>query len=629
MSDRNDKHAADPTGGERRGEKESSEQHAAATSTLDGVRAPTLDERDAQLRWLLLLRVAIASAVLVATLYLQFLAGSAFSLRPLFAVVVSVYGFSLLVALVHDRLVAWPPFAAIQLSVDIFLATLLIFFMGGVGSAFTLLYLLIVVAAGIMLTKQGAGYIAGLAVICYGLVGLSAYVVSPVIARLPAAFQDAFRTGLAGAQVDARELYLRIFTLMLVATATAWLSSAMAARLRHAGILLRTRQSQLRALRRLHERIIKGMSSGLVATDSEGTIVTANGSAAEITGRKPGRLVGRAVWEVFGEDRSFLERLEERLSDNRVYRTDRSIQAADGSWKTIGMTVARLDGATSDDLEHATVYVFMFRDLTEIKRMQRELRIRERMAVLGEMAGSIAHEIRNPLASISGSLQILGQSNLRSDDPNADELVGIVVKESKRLSKTIEDFLEYAKPGPFAPEETDLLALVNDTFALLRNSSELVKQHSLSVIAEPGNYIATVDPSQIKQVFWNLARNAVQAMPEGGTLEVTMTRSKKGVEVCFEDNGSGMTEEQIETFFQPDVTGSSKGTGLGLAVVYRILDRHGVRIEVDSEVGEGTRCLLNFPERTLDEADEQLVLIGGEPGLGTDSSTETADDSDR
>jgi signal transduction histidine kinase len=125
-----------------------------------------------------------------------------------------------------------------------------------------------------------------------------------------------------------------------------------------------------------------------------------------------------------------------------------------------------------------------------------------------------------------------------------------------------------------------------------------------------------VDPSQIKQVFWNLARNAVQAMPKGGSLEVTLRQTSRGIEACFEDTGKGMTPEEIETFFQPTVsTSQSRGTGLGLAVVYRILDRHGVRIEVDSEVGKGTRCILTFGERILSDSGEQMVLIGGKPKL--------------
>jgi len=587
------------------------------TSTLDGVIAPTVEERDGQLRWLLLLRVAIASAVLVATMYLQFLAGSAFSLRPLFAVVGAVYAVSLLWAVLHARLLAWPPFAALQLSVDVLLATLLIYFMGGVGSAFVVLYLVIVAASGVLLSRRGASYIAGLTVVCYGFVGLSAYVLSPVVDRLPEAFQRALSTGLAGDPVEATELYLRLFAMMLVTSAMAWLSVAMSSRLRRTGTLLRTRQAQLRALRRLHDRIIQGMVSGLVATDAEGTVVTANSAAADITGRKLGALIGQPVWKVFGDDRNFLARIEKRLSDSRIYRADRSIQVADGSWRTIGMTVVRLDENEEETEGPKTVSVFMFRDLTEIKRMQRELRLRERMSVLGQMAGSIAHEIRNPLASISGSLQLLGRANLRSDDPNSEELIQIVVRESERLSRTIEDFLEYAKPGRFEPEETDLLALVEDTVKLLRNSPELRPDHVLTVIAEPVPHRVLVDPAQIKQVFWNLVRNGIQAMPEGGTLEISLTSSKRGIDVAFEDTGRGMTSEEIETFFQPNVSASqSQGTGLGLAVVYRILDRHGARIEVDSEPGKGTRCVLTFTERTVAEPEEQPTIIGGDPGVG-------------
>jgi len=600
----------------------------AATSTLDGVKAPSLEERDAQLRWLLLLRVAIASAVLLVTLYLQFL-DATFSLRPLFLVVGAAYAISLVWAVLHNWLLAWPPFAGLQLSFDIVLATLLIYFMGGLQSPFVVLYLVIVAAAGLMLTRAGASYIAGLTVVCYGFVGLSTYVLSPFIGLLPQSFQGALERGLAGDQPDATQLYLRLFTLMLAASAMAWISVNMSSRLRAAGTMLGTRQAQLKALRKLHERIIQGMTSGLVATDADGIVVTANGTAAEITGRKPGSLIGKPVWQVFGDDKGFIDRLDERLSDNRVYRTDRSIQAADGSWKTIGMTVARLDADEAGDDGTKTVSVFMFRDLTDIKRMQRELRIRERMSVLGQMVGSIAHEIRNPLASISGSLQLLSRSNLRSDDPNSDELIQIVVRESDRLSRTIEDFLEYAKPGRFEPEDTDLLELVNDTFALLRNSPELRPDHSLSVSAEPGSYQVLVDPGQIKQVFWNLARNAIQAMQKGGTLEVTLVAAPRSIDVAFEDSGDGMTPEEIETFFQPSVSSQSKGTGLGLAVVYRILDRHGVRIEVDSEVGKGTRCMLTFGERTIPEADDtgsQMVLIGGDPGLGVSDEPSPAGD---
>ncbi|MGD8330042.1 MAG: PAS domain S-box protein, partial [Acidobacteriota bacterium] len=393
-----------------------SQRRRGGNSPLDGVGAPTLEELDSQLRWLLLLRVAIASAVLAAIIYLSFLdATYAIPLRPLFAVVGAVYFFSIVWALLHNRLLDWPAFAGVQLSIDVMLATLLIYFMGGVQSPFVVLYLVIVAGAGLMLSRRGATYIAGLTVVCYGLVGLAAYAGGPFVDYLPAAFRGAFQRGLAGEEVEATDLYLRLFALLMVSYAIAWFSFSLASRLRRAGTILETRQAQLRSLRKLHERIVQGMASGLVATDHEGVIVTANGVAAEITGHRVDALIGKEVWRFFGDDKEFFDRLGERLGQNRVYRTDRSIQAADGKWKTIGMTVARLDDEGAEPDTPETVLVFMFRDLTDIKRMRRELRIRERMSVLGQMAGSIAHEIRNPLASISGSLQLLGRSNLRSD----------------------------------------------------------------------------------------------------------------------------------------------------------------------------------------------------------------------
>lgn len=600
-------------------DNETMKRRRGAHVPLDGFHAPTREERDAQLRWLLLLRIAIASALLAVTMYLSFGDFQAtFSLQPLFVVVGAVYAFSILWAVLHRALLEWPPFAGVQLSVDVVLATLLIFFMGGVQSPFVVLYVVIVAGAGVMLTRRGAVYIAGLTVVCYGLVGLSAYASLSLAELLPYPFQEAMRSGLTGEPVDASDLYLRLFAMALVTYAMAWLSFSTASRLRRTGSVLKTRQTQLRALRRLHERIIAGMSSGLMACDARGIVVTANGAAAEITGYSVDALIGREVWRLFGEGREFFDRLNERLGDHRVYRTDRTIRSVGGERRNIGMTVGRLAAEDGDDETPKTVYVFLFRDLTEIKRLERELKIRERMSVLGQMAGSIAHEIRNPLASISGSLQLLGRSNLRSDDPNAEELIQIVVRESDRLSRTIEDFLEYARPGRFEPEEVDLGILINDTVKLLRNSPELHADHHIEVVAESDSYKATVDPSQIKQVFWNLARNALQAMPEGGTMTVTLRHISHGIEVSFEDNGEGMTPDEIETFFQPSVAArSSSGTGLGLAVVYRILDRHGVRIEVDSEVGKGTRCLLTFGGRAVTDSEDRSMTLpggGGSPG---------------
>jgi len=182
----------------------------------------------------------------------------------------------------------------------------------------------------------------------------------------------------------------------------------------------------------------------------------------------------------------------------------------------------------------------------------------------------------------------------QADNPDAADLIKIVVRESKRLSKTLDDFLEYARPGDLELEEVDLEQLVRETVALLRNSDELRPDHAIEVETEGEALFATVDPSQIKQVFWNLARNAIQAMPTGGLLRVVLSRADDRIEVCFADEGTGMEPGEVETFFQPYVSGRSGGTGLGLSIVYKVLERHGAAIEVDSEPGEGTRIRMSF-----------------------------------
>ncbi len=575
---------------------------------------PTVADLDRQLRMLMILRVAAASAVLVATLYIQFLVGSQFSLRPLFGVIGLVYAFSILFALLHRWGIHWPPYAAVQLSVDVLLETLVIYFIGGAGSPFVVLYLLTVVAAGFLLTPRGAVYIAGLATVCYGLVGLSTYVIHPLIEMLPSWLRDAFMIGLSGSAIDATELYLRLFSLLLASYGVAFASAWAASRLRRAGQELRVRESQVVALERLNERIIEGMSSGLLVTDMEGSIVTFNTVASEIAGRTADELMGHKIWEIFNADSDLLHRFDDRLRSGGVYRTERLLRTPAGEWRTIGMSVIRLQRPDRELGSLQDIYVFQFRDLTNVKRMERELRLRDRMAVLGEMAGSIAHEIRNPLASISGSLQLLKRGNLSTEESDAQELMDIVIRESQRLSQTIDGFLEYARPGPFQPEQVDLLPLVQDTIALLANSAELRPDHKLEVHADPGAYLSMVDAAQIRQVFWNLARNAIQAMPEGGAMTVSIARTTEGIEVIFEDTGLGMSSEEVESFFQPYVSGSARGTGMGLAVVYRILTRHEVNIEVESEVGEGTRFLLTFPSAADIEPDEQLVPPGGEHG---------------
>ncbi|HUD71778.1 MAG TPA: ATP-binding protein, partial [Dongiaceae bacterium] len=222
---------------------------------------------------------------------------------------------------------------------------------------------------------------------------------------------------------------------------------------------------------------------------------------------------------------------------------------------------------------------------------------------LGEMAAGVAHELRNPLASISGSVQVL-RRDLRPQG-DAGDLMEIVVKESKRLDGIIRDFLAFAKPGRFHPEETELSGVLRETLSLLENSDERRPDHRVLVDASAGPVPACVDVNRMKQVFWNLAKNALKAMPEGGTLTArARLTGPQQAEVVFADTGVGMSDDEVTENFQPFHGSFRGGTGLGLAIVYRIVQEHDGRIRVRSRRGVGTEIVISLPRRGAEAGEE-------------------------
>jgi two-component system sensor histidine kinase PilS (NtrC family) len=217
------------------------------------------------------------------------------------------------------------------------------------------------------------------------------------------------------------------------------------------------------------------------------------------------------------------------------------------------------------------------------------------MAALGEMAAGMAHELRNPLASISGSVQFLSRD--LPEGSSQAELMEIILKESRRLDHTIRDFLLFAKPGPFTPEQVDLAALLADSLKLLRNSDEFGEAHRVKTQFHPEHIPVVVDANRMRQVFWNLSKNALKAMPEGGSLTVKALGEMDGqVLVSFADEGMGMPDSEVDRNFQPFHGSFRQGTGLGLAIVYRIVQEHKGRIRVKSRRGAGTEFQILLPK---------------------------------
>jgi two-component system sensor histidine kinase PilS (NtrC family) len=239
--------------------------------------------------------------------------------------------------------------------------------------------------------------------------------------------------------------------------------------------------------------------------------------------------------------------------------------------------------------------LFTFQDVTKIKKLERDSAIQQRLAAVGEMAAGIAHEIRNPLASMSGSIQILRQELPLSREQ--EQLMDIVLRESERLNTTIRSFLAYARPQRFQIARFDLRRALNDTALLLRNSSELGDGHEILVDLPESELWCEADEGQIKQIIWNLATNGLRAMPGGGSLWLIGARdgTSDGVVITVRDAGVGIADGEIDALFQPFHGTFAKGSGLGLAIVHRIVTDYNGEIQVSSKLGSGTSVAVRLP----------------------------------
>jgi len=261
----------------------------------------------------------------------------------------------------------------------------------------------------------------------------------------------------------------------------------------------------------------------------------------------------------------------------------------DGRQLELGVSVTPL--ATGESSRGG--YLVVFQDLTEIRRLEQEVRTKEKLAAVGEMAAQLAHEIRNPLGSIRGSAQVL------MAEPGIGEeqgrLLDIISRESIRLSETLNRFLYEVRPSSRTKGPVDLRPLVEETVTLLRNGADLRPEHAVRFQADAGPHVCLADADQIKQVLWNLLRNALEAMPDGGRLEVRLRREGAEVVLSVQDQGRGMGRDEQGRMFEPYRTSRAMGTGLGLAIVFRIVRDHGGDIEVRSAPQMGTEIDVRLP----------------------------------
>jgi two-component system, NtrC family, sensor histidine kinase PilS len=367
------------------------------------------------------------------------------------------------------------------------------------------------------------------------------------------------------------------------------LSARLAERQSRSDVRLAAATQSLANLRALHERIVASIRSGLVTTDLDGRIFTFNAAAEEITGHQEHAIRGKDASILFSNLKEHISETLEALEKGETSpRFETSCLTSEGMRLRLGYSIAPL----SSEAGVTTGMVVTFQDLTQVRSLEETSRRQDRLAAIGRMAASIAHEIRNPLAAMRGSIQMLRSE---MSDPSQTELMEIILRESDRLNRIITDFLSYARPRSLIQARVDVGDLLHQTFALMRHSPEIGKNQSIIEELPDEPLFAEADEGQLKQVFWNLARNALQAMPNGGTLRATLERnSHERLRISFTDTGRGMSPDQVEHLFEP-FSSTTGGTGLGLSIVYQIIRDHGGTINVRSLVGQGTTITVELP----------------------------------
>jgi len=545
-----------------------------------------LSEIERQQRRLMVLRVVIVTTLLVSAFGVDLLLRPGETLRPLFFLTAAAYGTVLLWAVLDRWLSASVLFLHAQLVGDAFLVTAFVGITGGLGSPMSFLYLLPICVASLLLYRRGGLVTAGICwclyaslVLAGGQVWSAPWVLSEWL--VPA---DPVRAG--------------TFLLghLVAFVASALLFSYFSERLRVQGDELTERRGTVARLQALNENIIESINSGLITTDSKGRIQFMNRGGADITGHAQNDVTGRFIDDLFGLEPGFVTETRNILLAKRRFRFERDYRTPDGRDIFLGIAVSNLHDRHAQPLG----YIFIFQDLTEIRDMERELRLKDRMAALGEMAAGMAHELRNPLASMSGAVQYLKGSMKPAGETL--ELMDIILRESQRLEQAIRDFLTFARPSRFSPEPCDLVRLLDESAKLLEKSLEFGRNHKVTTRFSAGEVWSEVDPNRMKQVFWNLATNALKAMPDGGTLTLEVRGgNSKEAEVTFADEGIGMDERDVAGYFQPFRSSFREGTGLGAAIVYRIVEEHGGRIHLDSAPGRGTRVTIHLPRRVANQ----------------------------
>ena len=480
--------------------------------------------------------------------------------------------------------------AYLQIYCDIVIITAIVHVTGDLDSNYFSLYLVTIILASTLFPRGRAFLVAAVSFVCMGATIEFAYLptIYPELGGKYPALQ--FLTTTSSLAPDLTTLQVKISASLFGFFAVAYLSSYLSESLRKAGRELRDKSGQVANLQAKNENIIQSMREGLLSTDLKGAITELNPAGAEILGHKIDELRGSLIDTVFRGLASDVPSHPEAASP--MDRQEISYRHPQREHRTLGISLSPLVVPEVG----AVGYVYNFQDLTEEKRREAEYRTKDRMAALGRVAAGIAHEIRNPLASIAGSVKLL-QTISQLDEDQA-KLITIASRESERLNKLVSDFLLYSRDQRFEIKPVDVVTLLEETLLLLEHHPLFGPKVQIERRFPRRGVAIKADADKLRQVFWNICDNSLKAMPEGGKLTVQAEEVGKGARVVLADTGIGFTGVQLEKVFEPFQSGFNEGTGLGLALVYQIIRGHQGSIQVYSQPGKGARFVIDLPRET-------------------------------
>lgn len=545
------------------------------------------NELHEKLKWLMLFRVAVATILLITGILIQF-RESGTLLNTVTSAFYPVAGLVFFLSILYIPILKYAKKAAniarSQALIDIIIITFIVYISGGIDSPLSFLYMLTIISSTIVSYGNGGLWTASVSSIFYGvLINMEYHNIIPsmmeVVTGTPQFLPDNL---LYNTLSNIAAFYL-----------VAFLSSYLSIQAKKAEEELLEKKIDYQSLEALNNDIVKNVLSGLMTIDGNGAITSFNQAAENMTGYTLEQVYGKNVYEIFPDLDDMFKELNIHGPANNI-RRESWFKRADGRDYFIGYSLSPLRNSEGEQVGEIVV----FQDLTTLKTMERELQKSDRLAAVGRFAASVAHEIRNPLASISGSIEILKKDLIGNMTGANERLMGIVLREIDRLNLLIGEFLNYARPTVPRKKRIHIEELISETIDLFLNSEKEIK--NIEIV----NQCITMTPieadeGQIKQLVWNLLKNATDAMNEGGTVTLWTgeyeQNNKKGIEINIKDTGCGMSREEAEKIFDPFYTSKTGGTGLGLSVAHSIIEAHEGFINVRSEAGAGSTFTIMLP----------------------------------